>query len=86
MIFAPQNPKTPKPRFALIILYEKFICDNYNLDKQFKVKMGGGVAGWLTPGWMTYEKTLSPHIATPGRIVFKGLIIGRLREVNVEGR
>ena len=28
--------------------------------------MGGGVAGWLTPGWMTYEKSLSPHIATPG--------------------
>ena len=27
--------------------------------------MGGGVAGWLTPGWMTYENRLSPHIATP---------------------
>ena len=27
--------------------------------------MGGGVAGWLTPGWMTMEPRLSPHIATP---------------------
>ena len=30
--------------------------------------MGGGVAGWLTPGWMNYEKSLAPHIATPGYI------------------
>lgn len=30
--------------------------------------MGGGVAGWLTPGWMTYDKSLSPHIATPGYV------------------
>ena len=59
---------------------------NYNLDKEFKVKMGGGVAGWLTPGWMTYEKTLSPHIATPGMIVSLGLIFGRICQVNVEGR
>lgn len=28
--------------------------------------MGGGVAGWLTPGWMSNEKRLSPHISTPG--------------------
>lgn len=27
--------------------------------------MGGGIAGWLTPGWMTYEKSMAPHIATP---------------------
>ena len=27
--------------------------------------MGGGIAGWITPGWMTYEKSMAPHIATP---------------------
>ena len=24
--------------------------------------MGGGIAGWLTPGWMTREKRLEPHL------------------------
>ena len=30
--------------------------------------MGGGVAGWLTPGWMSYEKSLSPHVSTPAYV------------------
>ena len=30
--------------------------------------MGGGFAGWLTPGWMTYDKSLSPHVATPSYV------------------
>ena len=30
--------------------------------------MGGGVAGWLTPGWMTYDKSLAPHVAAPGYV------------------
>ena len=30
--------------------------------------MGGGIVGWLTPGWMTMDKTLSPHVATPGKV------------------
>ena len=33
--------------------------------------MGGGLAGWLTPGWMVYNKeseTFTPHIATPGYV------------------
>ena len=33
--------------------------------------MGGGIAGWLTPGWMTYDKSLAPHITTPGYIKTK---------------
>ena len=32
--------------------------------------MGHGVAGWLTPGWMINDKTLSPHISTPGNFFF----------------
>ena len=28
--------------------------------------MGGGFAGWVTPGWMTYEKSLGPHVHSPG--------------------
>ena len=28
--------------------------------------MGGGIAGWLTPGWCTYEKRFAPHVAKPG--------------------
>ena len=31
--------------------------------------MGGGVAGWITPGWMTFEKSLAPHIATPSTVL-----------------
>lgn len=27
--------------------------------------MGGGIAGWFTPGWIYYEKKLSPHIPKP---------------------
>lgn len=30
--------------------------------------MGGGFAGWVTPGWMTYEKSLAPHPHTPGTV------------------
>ena len=30
--------------------------------------MGGGIVGWLTPGWMTYDKTLAPHISAPGTL------------------
>ena len=25
-------------------------------------------AHWITPGWMTYDKTLAPHIATPSYV------------------
>lgn len=27
--------------------------------------MGGGITGWLTPGWMYYEPKFAPHIAKP---------------------
>ena len=27
--------------------------------------MGGGIAGWLTPGWSIYEGRYAPHIAQP---------------------
>ena len=48
--------------------------------------MGGGVAGWLTPGWMTYDKTLSPHIATPGKQIKTCITINNsLCEANVKG-
>ena len=30
--------------------------------------MGGGVAGWVTPGWDSYDKTLAPHIAEPSYV------------------
>ena len=30
--------------------------------------MGGGLAGWLTPGWMDHERSLAPHIATPNYV------------------
>ena len=30
--------------------------------------MGGGLAGWLTPGWMDYESSFAPHIATPNYV------------------
>ena len=33
--------------------------------------MGGGIAGWLTPGWMQYDSSLAPHIATPSYIKTK---------------
>ena len=33
--------------------------------------MGGGVAGWLTPGWMLNEHRLAPHIAKPDVIAAK---------------
>lgn len=46
--------------------------------------MGGGVAGWLTPGWMTYEKSLSPHIATPGKCS-PLLNLSRLRQADAQG-
>jgi len=44
--------------------------------------MGGGVAGWLTPGWMTYEKSLAPHISTPGK---RPHLTFRVRKDNAEG-
>ena len=47
--------------------------------------MGGGIVGWLTPGWMTYEKSLSPHIATPSIYpFFCFILVVRLREADVE--
>ena len=30
--------------------------------------MGGGVAGWLTPGWSFEEKRYTPHIHTPSYV------------------
>ena len=30
--------------------------------------MGGGIAGWLTPGWAIRNETLAPHISKPGYI------------------
>ena len=30
--------------------------------------MGGGIAGWLTPGWTLYDKSFAPHVATPGYV------------------
>ena len=30
--------------------------------------MGGGLAGWLTPGWMDYDSSLAPHVATPSYV------------------
>ena len=33
--------------------------------------MGGGIAGWLTPGWMQYDSTLAPHIATASYVKTK---------------
>ena len=30
--------------------------------------MGGGVAGWVTPGWMVHEPRLSPSIPEPAYI------------------
>ena len=30
--------------------------------------MGGGVAGWLTPGWMIHEPRLAPHINEPAYV------------------
>ena len=27
--------------------------------------MGGGIAGWFTPGWMIHETRLAPHIHKP---------------------
>ena len=30
--------------------------------------MGGGVAGWVTPGWMTYDKSFAPHISEPSYV------------------
>ena len=30
--------------------------------------MGGGLTGWLTPGWVIPEPRLSPHIAEPGYV------------------
>ena len=28
-------------------------------------KMGGGIAGWFTPGWIYHEPRLAPHIHKP---------------------
>ncbi len=47
--------------------------------------MGGGVAGWLTPGWMTYDKSLSPHIATPGKISPILFVLGYVKQMLKEG-
>ena len=33
--------------------------------------MGGGIAGWLTPGWMQYDSSLAPHITAPSYIKTK---------------
>jgi hypothetical protein len=30
-----------------------------------KKQMGGGIAGWLTPGWMIHDHRLAPHIKRP---------------------
>ena len=30
--------------------------------------MGGGIAGWLTPGWTIPEPRLQPHIAQPNYV------------------
>ena len=30
--------------------------------------MGGGVVGWLTPGWSIYEHRLAPHTAEPAYV------------------
>ena len=47
--------------------------------------MGGGVAGWLTPGWMTNEPRLSPHIAAPGRDSATNYSIGFVKQMLKEG-
>ncbi len=33
--------------------------------------MGGGVAGWLTPGWSIYDHRAAPHISTPDYVKSK---------------
>ena len=33
--------------------------------------MGGGIAGWLTPGWSIYESRLAPSVGQPGYISSK---------------
>ena len=33
--------------------------------------MGGGIAGWLTPGWSIYETRLAPSIAQPDYVKTK---------------
>ena len=53
--------------------------------------MGGGVAGWLTPGWMTNDHRLSPHIATPSKTLLPRNILTitkyfRLCESYAQGR
>ena len=30
--------------------------------------MGHTLAHWLTPGWMQYDNTLSPHISSPSYV------------------
>lgn len=30
--------------------------------------MGGGIAGWLTPGWTIAEPRMAPHITTPAYV------------------
>ena len=30
--------------------------------------MGGGIAGWLTPGLHMHDHSLNPHIATPSYV------------------
>lgn len=47
--------------------------------------MGGGVAGWLTPGWMSYDKSLSPHIATPGKFFFAWQGLAYVKEMLKNG-
>ena len=47
--------------------------------------MGGGVAGWLTPGWMTYDKSLSPHISTPGKFSPFLFVLGYVKTMLKEG-
>ena len=33
--------------------------------------MGGGIAGWLTPGWSIYEGRYAPSIAEPDYVKSK---------------
>ena len=50
--------------------------------------MGGGLAGWLTPGWTQPEPRLSPHIATPGtyfKLINCSCDLGYVKQMLKEG-
>merc|ERR1712086_236845 len=36
--------------------------------KRKQKNMGGGIAGWLTPGWMVNDARFQPHIAQPNYV------------------